>query len=137
MTSRFLERDEDARFIIYLLVADGQVIYIGQTGRLDNRLKIHRRNGLVFEEVHTERATSRPAALHREAELIHQHHPVFNGYCPRCVAGNRQPRGICGSCHGIKVVRADGTMRGHWDPATGRTCAGSYNQPFRTTAVTS
>lgn len=63
---------------VYALIDGGQVVYVGRTSHLSQRLKAHRRNGNTFDEWETYPCESRKHARDLEAVLIQQHRPPRN-----------------------------------------------------------
>lgn len=64
--------------VVYVLIEDGQVVYIGISAHVRERFKQHRRNGNTFDEWEIYPCESRKAARDLEAVLIQQHRPPRN-----------------------------------------------------------
>lgn len=105
------------KWVLYDLILDGEVVYVGTTSRPRERLSTHRgqayrRGWMHMKRVEmkiVDRFARRPAALKAESERIRQLMPVFNvNEHPECfhsAAGRRARLAIVRREHEARALR--------------------------------
>ena len=73
---------ERGAFYVYRLIQDEEIVYVGQSRNLINRLTSHGDKQWTIAQY--EQCATKSEVNRREGLLIHELHPKYNKMCPIC-----------------------------------------------------